>query len=205
MANLPWLDKVRRRLAQSNLPPTYIRRFVEELSDHVQDLTEETMSMEANALSQMGNPEEIAEAAIDFYRRRSILGRHPTVAFLVFGLSPIVTFIVLFAVTVLATAAMIEVAHELGFSIDDWWNRLGTPGVTVWCYAMSWLTSVVPGIVVSILFCRLAKRLRMGRRWLFVSCVATGLMTAAPCFWPVLPDVPGHCITCFSRVCSSQP
>ena len=64
MANQPWLDEVRERLAWHALPPAYIRRFMEELFDHFQDITEETMSVENDVLSRLGEPNQVAEAAI---------------------------------------------------------------------------------------------------------------------------------------------
>ena len=85
MANLPWLDEVRRRLAKRGLPPSYVQRFAEELSDHLEDFKEENMSTEADVYSRLGKPEQVANAAVAAYRRRSFLGRHPTAAFLVFG------------------------------------------------------------------------------------------------------------------------
>ena len=69
MGNQPWLDRVRERLARQALPPAYIRRFTEELSDHLEDLKEE--SMETDALSRLGEPGQLANAAVAAYRRRS--------------------------------------------------------------------------------------------------------------------------------------
>ena len=91
MANLPWLDEVRKRLAEQALPPSYVQRFMEELSDHFQDVTEEIMSTEASVSSRLGEPEQVAKAVVTAYRRRSFLGRHPTAAFLVFAVSPVVS------------------------------------------------------------------------------------------------------------------
>ena len=84
MANLSWLDDVRQRLARQRvLPPSYVQRFVEELSDHLDDLKEE--SMEVDAISRLGEPEQVADAAVAAYRRRSSPGRHPTVTFWFLG------------------------------------------------------------------------------------------------------------------------
>ena len=72
MANQHWLDEVRTQLAHQALPPTYIKRFMEELSDHFQDLTEDTMSTEANVSFRLGEPNQVAKAAVAAYRRRSL-------------------------------------------------------------------------------------------------------------------------------------
>ncbi len=37
----PWLDEVLSRLVKSGLPPSYVQRLAEELSDHIEDFTEE--------------------------------------------------------------------------------------------------------------------------------------------------------------------
>ena len=61
MDSQPWLDRVRERLARHVLPPSYVQRLMEELSDHLEDLKEE--GMEADAISRMGEAEQVAEAA----------------------------------------------------------------------------------------------------------------------------------------------
>ncbi len=94
MDSQPWLGKVRQRLAEHTLPPNYVQRFMEELTDHLEDLKEE--GMDRNSFSRLGEPEQVAEAAAIVYRRRSFLGRHPAAAFLVFGVSPVVSLIALF-------------------------------------------------------------------------------------------------------------
>ena len=98
MANLPWLEEVQKRLYGHGLPPSYVRRFVAELMDHFQDLKEENMG--ADAVSRLGEPEAVAEAAVTAYRRRSFFARHPVLTFplplLVFAVSPVVSYALLF-------------------------------------------------------------------------------------------------------------
>ena len=66
MDDQPWLDRVRQRLAKHVLPPNYVHRFLNELTDHLDDLKEE--NVEADAISRLGDPEEVAEAAVAAYR-----------------------------------------------------------------------------------------------------------------------------------------
>lgn len=56
---------------------------MDELSDHFEDITDETMSTEASVSSRLGEPKLVADAAITAYWRRSFLDRRPMVAFLV--------------------------------------------------------------------------------------------------------------------------
>lgn len=160
MANLPWLDEIRQRLADQALPPNYIQRFAEELSDHLEDLKEENMGMEADAYSQLGKPEQVAEAAVTAYRRRSFVGRHTTAALLVFAISPAIAqyFLTLVGAMALMTT---RGDYALTFHEDHW---------------ILSLVVLVVSIFVSILYGELAVRLGVGRRWMVVSCAVLGIM-----------------------------
>ena len=116
MANLPWLDEVLARLARRGLPPNYVRRFAEELSDHLDDLKEENMSKAVDVVSRLGKPEQVAEAAVTAYRRRSFLGRHPTAAFLVFAVSPLVSQIGFFVITAVGVRSPCAARRSAGDS-----------------------------------------------------------------------------------------
>ena len=185
MANRPWLDEVRERLARHALPPAYIRRFMDELSDHFQDITEETMSTEANAASRLGEPEQVAETAVTAYRRRSFLGRHPTAAFLVFAVSPVVSMIALFVLVCAGLSVIGMTAERLGlWSNEGFATRPGPIALAATRYGFSLLTVIIPAVLASILYCKLAKRLGMGHKWMFVSCTMLAIMAMLP-FWSV--------------------
>ncbi len=64
-----WLDRVRERLAKRVLPPSYVQRFIEELTDHLEDLKEE--KMEGDASSRLGEPDQVVDNAIAEYQQRS--------------------------------------------------------------------------------------------------------------------------------------
>jgi hypothetical protein len=51
MDNQPWLDSVREQLARRRLPPSYVQRFTEELSDHLEDLRRRWMLVSCTALA----------------------------------------------------------------------------------------------------------------------------------------------------------
>lgn len=195
MANLPWLDEVLGRLAKRGLPPNYVQRFAEELSDHLEDITEETMSTEANVLSRLGEPNQVAEAAVTAYRRRSFLGRHPTAAFLVFGLSPIVLLVALFALVLVGMLAFKEVCERLGGDMGYLLRKLRQfEPVTsaVMPYVLSLLTVVIPTVLASILYCKLAKRLGIGKKWILLSCVALAATALFPIWSVKFSDLPGQ-------------
>jgi hypothetical protein len=72
MADSFWLDKVRERLARQALQRNYMQRFMEELSDHLDDLKEE--NMESDATSRMGEPEQVPTNSAPMRQRLPILG-----------------------------------------------------------------------------------------------------------------------------------
>ncbi|MFZ1936506.1 MAG: hypothetical protein WCB27_23505 [Thermoguttaceae bacterium] len=194
MANLPWLDEVLARLARRGLPPNYVRRFAEELSDHLDDLKEENMSKAVDVVSRLGKPEQVAEAAVTAYRRRSFLGRHPTAAFLVFAVSPLVSQIGFFVITAVGVRILALLADRLGILSDN--GKYAPPGpvaLEAMQYVFSFLFTVIPSILAAILYCKLGRRFGVARQWVLVSCLVLALMAMQP-WWCVRigADAAGH-------------
>ncbi len=174
MGNQTWLDSVRQRLARQALPSTYVKRFTEELSDHLEDIKEH--NMEADLNSRLGEPEKVANAAVLAYRRRSFLGRHPILAF---GISPFFSLIVVFYIFGTAYLLLIEAC-----GIYDTLHHLGTFGKTLFCQSFLLLTIVVPSILVCVLYCHLARRLGMNRKWFVTACAVVAVMASSASCWP---------------------
>jgi hypothetical protein len=155
-----WLNRVREQLARHNLPPSYVERFIEELVDHLEDLEEE--NVEADLHSRLGEPEQVADAAVATYRRRSFLGRHPSAAFLVFAVSPLIPQyllgMVLMLVSGVFTGNYLYEEHDLGLS----------------------LTIILCSTFVGILYGELALRLGLGTKWMLASFAVLATMAA---FW----------------------
>ncbi len=186
MESQPWLNRVRQRLAKHVLPPSYVQRFIEELSDHLDDLKAE--GMDQNSSSRLGEPEQVADTAVAAYRRRSFLGRHPTAAFLVFAISPVMSFICLFLLACAALVLLEVVGERMGIL-----SYVVTPVLPVSRYVFSVLTIIISATLVSILYCWIAKRWSVGKAWILASCVVlAGAADLSP--WVVHPrlDSSGH-------------
>jgi hypothetical protein len=165
---------------------------MEELSDHFEDLKEE--NMEADAISRLGEAELVAEAAVVAYRRRNFLGRHPAAALLVFGISPVVSFVVLIVLAYVVLLATSEVCERLGIKVQHFLadlSRFEPFASTAMPYVMSLLTVVVPCILASILYCCLARRFDIGKKWALLSCVILAVLAAMPICSVKLSGVPG--------------
>jgi hypothetical protein len=85
--SLPWLEQLRELVNQRRLPPQYIERLVEELSDHFQDIQEEKKGMDAEPVcaseARMGEPSQLAQFVESQYRKRCFSQKHPVVMFAV--------------------------------------------------------------------------------------------------------------------------
>jgi uncharacterized membrane protein len=187
MANQPWFDEVQKRLAKNDLPPSYIRRFMDELADHFQDLTEETMSTETNILSRLGEPNQVADAAIQTYRLRTFFGRHPFAKFWVFAVSPVAAMFLVFVLLFLGVLAFYAICGINGVK-----NCAVGIDPTALAWAMSILTTILPAALLTILYCRWAKRFGIGQRWMLVSSGVLAVIAMLSYQSVTLSDVPGQ-------------
>jgi hypothetical protein len=197
MANRPWLESVRRQLADNGLPPAYIRRFMEELADHYQDacenITEENMSTENDVVSRLGEPRELADAAIYAFRRRTFLGRHPAAAFLVFGVAPSASLLGLFVLAFACLYGGCSAWEWLGFDLKAI-KRLDPAASIVLPYLLSLLMVIIPAALASLLYCKLIARCGISRRWIILSSVVLAIVAILPIWTVSLSDQPGQSV-----------
>lgn len=187
MAYQPWLDEVLDRLAKRGLPSNYVARLAEELSDHLKDVKEEAMGEEGDVCLRLGKPDQVANAAVAAYRRRGFLGRYPIAAFFVFGVSPVAS---LAAFVAIAIAGMLVLPDGWDAPLFAGLSRLGNSASVAAAYLGSLLTVIVPSILASILYCRLARRSGIGKRWMLLSCVMLALVAALPMCTARVSDMP---------------
>ena len=229
MANQPWLDEVQRQLAENGLPPSYIRRFMDELADHLEDLKEETMSKETNHfgsalphqrantspaeyggrnetshLSQLGEPSEIANAATIAYRQRTFFGRHPIAKFLVFGVSPVFAMILGFILVTTSFGIFELICQKCGIHLTHQ-DYLGGLDPSALNWGMSILSTILPAGILTLLYCKWAKRSNLSKRWMLASCcllavVAMSLFQRVTC-----SDTPGKSQYAIGMMLSSKP
>jgi hypothetical protein len=191
MGNRPWFEDLRRRLVRHGLPHGYVRRFVEEVTDHLEDLKEKTMGSEAEAYARLGQSEKVAEAAVVGYRRRSFLGRHPVAALLVFAVSPVISLVVLTSLTFVGLMALAVTAQRLGFMGRNG-IQLGAAARVTLPYVLTLAAIVVPSMVLSLLYCRLARRTAIGRKWMLLPCGVLAVTAAAVYCQLTVSATPGN-------------
>jgi hypothetical protein len=171
-----WLDEVRTECGRRYLPPAYVERLVDELSDHLTELMEDSMSMEAfeHPPTLLGSASEIVVAASSEYRRRRFSGRHPWFAFVV---APILALPILWAASLWL---LVFVANAAGFDSD---NPTATVEISNWANEMLPFavaaTLVLPVVAATIAFCRLAIKTAISRRWILACCLVLAILGGA--------------------------
>jgi len=173
MVNQSWLDAVEKELVHRSLPPSRIRRMVEELRDHLLDLEADPQAGQAAdvATQRLGSPVELAEAAWENHVACSYVGRHPVVGFVLLPIP--LTLLGWF----LAVVAVILLFH-LGGCLP--WEAMHLQGKSIqkWPTALFYLATildfsvrVLPPIAAAILCCSWARKAARGWMWSLAACL----------------------------------
>jgi hypothetical protein len=174
------IGQFERRLIELGCPATQARHRAWELADHHADLKqaalEEGMSeteAEARAAAQLGEPTGLAERLAFTMRRSSWWGRHPVIGFFWLPLLGVWPF------WLLCSAALAGVVWLLGHIFGpaylvtfDTFRGLSLDPKEFLNYSRS-LNVMLNGaasVVMSLLFCRLARRSVSGLKWIIAAC-----------------------------------
>jgi hypothetical protein len=142
--------------------------------------------------SRLGEPDQVAQAAVVGYRRRSFLGRHPAAAFVVFGLTPLASLLALFALAFACMYAAFTAFEWLGLKLNP--KRFDPAASVVLPYVFSLLMVVVPASLASLFYCKLIRRLGISKRWMILSSVMLALVAILPIWTITLSDLPGQSV-----------
>src|SRR6516162_152823 len=85
------LDSLHIELMRKGLPREYVRRVVQELADHQQDIQDEGPGSRTSGGSpspteeadRLGNPHALVDAIVSTYRASTFCGRHPWLTFVI--------------------------------------------------------------------------------------------------------------------------
>jgi hypothetical protein len=183
MASRPWLERLHADLRKRGLPPDYIERLMEEVSDHWDDLMEETMSGEGTCEARMGPPEELAE---ECSRRPGPL-RRPLLAFAAFVVAPAPLLLVLWVGIFLAGGLALEqTGLDAGRALPGW-----ARGPTA-IHGLLAAAGVVASGALAALFGGLARRYRAGARWAWAAALTLALTAGLVVHQVNLSDLPGE-------------
>jgi hypothetical protein len=145
-----WLERVEAELAARGVPAGVRARLLEELRDHLDDLTEGG-AMATEVEQRMGDPTDVAAAV----ERRGWVRRHPM---LVFGLAPVPALL-------LAAVCYMLVLAGLGCAFGEAEGAPPEGIVRFTAEALLYGIAFVPFLAVAAGFGRLAVRSRAGGWW----------------------------------------
>jgi hypothetical protein len=167
-----WLERAHAALREQGIPKRQQLRFMEELQDHLTDLQEANMNdAESHDVEQtMGSPEPLAQALAESYRRERFLVRHPLLACAAFTLGPLAFH---FLLTLVLCALVMT---GLFFILKTPPGELDEALETTFSWAFG-AFSALAGAVVTLWFCRAARRNRLSWRMSLLGCVALALGT----------------------------
>lgn len=173
MDSRQWCDQLRSDLRRQNLPPVYIERLIEELSDHSIDLQKENPSMDAqNAFDCLGNTQRLADVAGHEFRSRTFAGRHPWLTFIIapFAFVPLVFAALVIGPIGLLYASATFFEWAIGDSMPEF-----TRQTEAWCmWGFEGYVRFVPFAVAAWLFCCWGQRNNM-HRWALAACSIVAL------------------------------
>jgi hypothetical protein len=173
-----FIEQLRRRLGELGCPRMQVRRLVQEVADHHEDLKQAALSeglseanAEAHANAQLGDPVALAEHLMVMLLRSSWWGRHSLIAF---------CLLPLLAVPVLWTLFLmlgLSLEFALGFGWD--WKKLhvATDNPVAFHHLVLALhgADYVAIALVTLLFCWLARRSGVSLKWMVIACAICSL------------------------------
>jgi len=181
MPSAPAIEHFERRLIEMGCPERRLQEKVRELADHYEDLklaaleeglTESEAQTRAAAL--LGDPVMLAENIVRGLRQSSWWGRHPIIGFCLF---PPLIFSFIWAGCFFAlfyTCQLLGWVFGPAYDIDDATaNILSQPDVfRHYDMPLNMGLNAVSVIILTVIFCWLARRSAVGLKWVIMTCAA---------------------------------
>jgi hypothetical protein len=177
---LRWLEELRHELARRKLPRRYVKRLVVELSDHITDFMEDSMSTDAlesqTIVDRMGMPSQVAQRAAIEYRHQRFPARHPWLAF---AALPVVLLPLLWICFAIGVWGLLEAAGSI-FGIFGEIPDGPVPRWAEWVILLVvYGTMNLPIVLASWFVCRLANRACVSRKWLALACLVLAVVASS--------------------------
>lgn len=148
------------------------------------------MNTEVNAVSRLGEPNELADAAVLAYRQHGFFGRHPSAKFWVFAVSPLASLVTLFVVAFGGMYGVFTLYDWLGINLHI--KQYDPAASLMMPYAMSLVMVILPGVAASLFYCKLGERLGLGKKWVALSCLMLAVVAITPIWSVKLSEIPGQ-------------
>jgi predicted signal transduction protein with EAL and GGDEF domain len=164
---------MQRRLVDLGCPIVQVRRLVQEVADHREDLRQAALSeglsgsgAETRADAQLGNPLDLAERLAMALRQSSWWGRHFIIGFC---LLPLLAVPVLWGLLVLL-GLWLEFAMSYGLNSNQLHIAADKPDSFHHILMAVHCTDYLAIALVTLLFCWLARRSAVSLTWMVIAC-----------------------------------
>lgn len=187
-----WREELMAALVRERVPSSWRDRLVEELEDHLSDLKENLMSMDAEPVrlvnERLGLPHELASSAATEYRKLGFFARRPVLTYL---LGPLVLMPILFVAFVFLCLMLIGLCAEgLLTVLDPAHDDMHPVGILL-AQALTLSFRFVPFALFAWLFCWLTRRQPRDWRHVMAAC-ATISVYATVLFASLEAATPNH-------------
>ncbi|QDT47682.1 hypothetical protein Pan258_17180 [Symmachiella dynata] len=199
MVDRNWHNQLQRELARQGLPRRYTERLMDELLDHALCLKEETNVMNATKtkatkipdapVERIGKPEQLAQAAGDEYRRRTWLGRHPILTFLI---APLPLLVLSWILCMLTFVGVGKLAEFLGSGPTGITKSMVSSTTLLLMESAFYIWAAAPFVMSTCLLCWMAQRTARGPKWMLAAGLIVTLVAAAYQSQMALPTQPGN-------------
>ncbi|HEX3601634.1 MAG TPA: hypothetical protein VHU84_15890 [Lacipirellulaceae bacterium] len=188
MHTLESIDSIVSQLIRRGLPQDYAQRAAAEFADHHRDLVQELQasgSSEPQAISEatrrLGDARTLVNKTVREYQRRHWCGRWPKLAFLVF---PIPAMYALWLTALMLMLGLTIMLNKMGIIHLDQSSEgpLSPTQRTIAFGVVSCYILVLP-VLMTVAFARMAKRARLGGRWIVISACLIGLCAGSVGFY----------------------
>lgn len=173
MATNHFSTELAAKLIAKGLPLSYVKRTVEELSDHQQDLADDFFAAgcsreaaEQKAFESMGDIEHLSEALRDRLRNSTVIGRHPAWSFLLFPLLSVVLFIFLSVLLVSLVGNVMKMSGIVYYQ---------EPLRSILMTAID-LLPIMICVFSAVIFCVLNRRCCCDIKWAGYACLLLGIL-----------------------------
>jgi hypothetical protein len=178
MPRTDFIERMRRRLEELGCPVTQVRRLVQEVADHREDLKQAALleglseaEAELSANTNLGDPLDLAEQLMVALRHSTWWGRHFVIGFC---LLPLLAVPVLWALLVFLDLAL---AFALGYGWDVQKLHVAASSPVTFHHLViaARVADLVAIALVTLLFCWLARRSAVSLKWMVTACAVCSL------------------------------
>ncbi len=178
MPRTGFIEQLQCRLVDLGCPIVQMRRLVQEVADHREDLKQAALlggssesTAETRAGAQLGNPLDLAERLAVALRESSWWGRHSIIGFC---LLPLMAVPVLWGLLVFL-GLWLGFAMSYGLDSNQFHMAADNPGRFHHIFVAVHCTDYIAIALVTLLFCWLARRSALSLKWTVTACLICSL------------------------------